>query len=311
VYKRQPRALSRGGIVRVAAGSPLRTVTAALADSGWVRAPALLRAWARFEGLDRRVLPGRYRIPRGASPRQVILRIASGDVERTRVTIPEGWKEKQILDLLADSLEVDSLAVLAVARDTLFLRSSLGLPRARLEGYLFPETYLFPKEYSPRQAIEKIVREGTERFTPEMQARARRIGWTRDSVLILASIVQAEAARSSEMPSIAAVFHNRLRLGWRLDADPTVLYAHERSTGPLRIEDLDIASPYNTYRVTGLPPGPIDNPGEDAIRAVLWPDSTSRMMFFVAKGNGEHHFSRTLAEHERARREIRAARRSE
>jgi UPF0755 protein len=236
----------------------------------------------------------------------VIVEIASGRVETTRLTIPEGWREDRILDALADSLEIPNVGVREAAADSAWIRS-LGIPRPALEGYLFPETYVLPKEYEPRAAIMKMVREADERFDSAMQARANRLGWRRDQVVTLASIVQAEAARTEEMPRIAAVFLNRLREGWKLEADPTVLYALGRTLGPVLYKDLDVDSPYNTYRRGGLPPGPIDNPGADALRAVLWPDSLRNEWYFVASGNGEHTFSRTLAEHDAKRRALHAA----
>jgi UPF0755 protein len=278
----------------------------ALADSGWIRQPRLLAAWGRSAGLDRRILPGRYHFRKGSTPQEALREIASGRVETTRITIPEGWREERILETLADSLEVPADAVRAAAGDSSWIRS-LGLPRPMLEGYLFPETYVFPKTLEPREALRTIVREADSRFDEGMRRRAERIGWSRDRVVILASIVQAEAARLEEMPRIAAVYRNRLRDGWKLESDPTVLYALGRSAGPVTYKDLAVDSPYNTYRVGGLPPGPIDNPGADALKAVLWPDSSREEWYFVAKGDGEHAFTRSLAEHDRMRRAIRAA----
>jgi UPF0755 protein len=293
------------GRVRVPAGASLRSVAEGLADSGWVRQPRLLAWWAGRAGMDRRVQAGRYRLARGASPREVMAQLVSGKVETTRVTIPEGWREEQILRILADSLEIDSGELRAAAGDSVWIRGA-GLPRPRLEGYLFPATYVFPKEAAPRVALERMVREAKTRLTPDLCERAARLGIGPDQAVTFASIVQAEAARIPEMPRIAGVFWRRLRLGWRLEADPTVRYALERFTGPLLYKDLEVDSPYNTYRVRGLPPGPIGNPGMDALRAVLWPDTMGKEMFFVASGDGSHRFSRTLAEHDRARRAVRA-----
>jgi UPF0755 protein len=294
------------GKIHVPPGATLGRVAVTLADSGWVREPRLVSLWARHARLDRKVLPGRYRLARGWSPREVVVEIASGRVETTRLTIPEGWREERTLNALADSLEIPRAEVRRVAADTSWILS-LGLPRPGLEGYLFPETYVLPKEYEARAAIREMIRESDARFDSAMRSRAERLGWTRDQVVILASIVQAEAARSEEMPRIAAVFRNRLREGWKLEADPTVLYALGRTLGPVLYKDLEVESPYNTYRAGGLPPGPIDSPGTDALRAVLWPDSTRNEWYFVASGNGAHAFSRTLAEHNAKRRAFRTA----
>jgi UPF0755 protein len=302
-----PTARSRSGpgTIRVTPGSSLRAVTQDLAAAGWIRNARLLAGWGRRQGIDLRILPGSYRLGRGWSPRRVIEQIASGRVEQTKLTIPEGWREAQVMALLADSLGCETADLRAASADTSWVRG-LGIPRGRLEGYLFPETYILPKGYEPRAAIAMVVREADRRFDAAMRRRARSIGWGRDSVVTLASIVQAEAAREEEMPRIAAVFLNRLRMGWRLEADPTVLYALDRFSGPPLKRDLGVESPYNTYRVRGLPPGPICNPGLAAIRAVLWPDSGRREMFFVATGDGTHTFSRSLREHNLARRRLRA-----
>jgi UPF0755 protein len=296
-----PRSKRAAGIFRVAPGASLRSVASALADSGWIRHPRLLGYWAARQGLDRSVYPGRYRLRRGLTPREVILEIASGSVECARVTIPEGWREAQVLQLLADSLEIPHEDLAASARDADWI-VSLGVPAARLEGYLFPETYVFPKEYGAQAALERMVRESEQRFDAAMRARAAELGLDRNQVVTLASVVQAEAAVEKEMTRIACVFHNRLRRGWRLEADPTVLYALGRFTGPVLERDLAVASPYNTYKVFGLPPGPIGNPGLAALRAALWPDTNPEEMYFVAKGNGQHAFTKTLEDHNRAKR---------
>jgi UPF0755 protein len=294
------------GTIRVAPGASLRAVAEDLGRAGWIGSPRLLAEWGRRRRLDQRIMPGRYRLGQGWPPRRILEEIGAGRVETAKVTIPEGWREAQVLDLLADSLECDPVELRAAALDSPWVRG-LGIASGRLEGHLFPETYILPKEYDPRAALSRMVRESDRRFDPAMRRRAEEIGWGRDSIVTLASIVQAEAALEAEMPRIAAVFLNRLRFGWKLEADPTVLYALGRFAGPPLKRDLEIESPYNTYRVRGLPPGPICNPGSAAIRAVLWPDSGRTEFFFVAKGAGAHAFSRTLREHNQARRRARAA----
>lgn len=293
------------GRIRVPEGASLRKVADLLADSGWVRNPEWVVRYGVREGIDRKIMPGRYRINRGASPREVAGKIGSGEVEMTRVTIPEGRRVKQILPVLAESLEIPLENLQAVARDSAWIQAR-GIPRPSLEGYLFPETYRFAKEADTRGSLARLVAESFRRFDPGMEERARIVGLSRDDVFVLASIVQAEAARVDEMPRIAGVYVNRLRRGWRLEADPTIQYALDRTGGRLLYADLEVESPYNTYRNTGLPPGPIGSPGEDALRAVLWPDTLRREMFFVARGDGYHRFSRSLSEHNRARKEIRA-----
>jgi UPF0755 protein len=300
------RSQERAGLLRVRSGMSLSAVAASLADSGWIRHPRLLAWWGTARGIDRKIQAGRYRLERGWSPRDVIEAIRTGRVETTMVTVPEGWREEAILKLLADSLEVEHAELLEASRDRRWVRE-IGIEAGRLEGYLFPETYAFPKEYDARLAIARMVEEAGEQFDETMHARAEQLGLTAEEIVTLASIIQAEAAREEEMPRISGVFHNRLRHGWKLEADPTVRYALGRFDGRVLYRDLEVDSPYNTYRVGGLPPGPIGNPGFAALRAACWPDSTRGEFYFVAKGNGEHRFSRTLAEHERARRALRNA----
>lgn len=300
------RSKSGPGTVRVKSGASLRAVTQDLAEAGWIGSPRLIAEWGKRRRLDRRIMPGRYRLERGWTPRRIIEDIAAGRVETARITIPEGWREAQVLELLADSLECDRSELRAAAADSSWVRG-LGIAAGRLEGYLFPETYLMPKEFDPRGALAKLVAEADRRFDPAMRGRAAHLGWERGDVVTLASIVQAEAALAEEMPRIASVFLKRIEMGWRLEADPTVLYALDRFTGPPLKRDLGVVSPYNTYRVRGLPPGPICNPGSAAIRAVLWPDSGRTEFYFVAKGGGAHAFSRTLREHNEARRRARIA----
>jgi len=299
------RSLCGDGFVRVQSGTSLRSVAGVLADSGWIRHPRLVACWGRLRGFDRSVQVGCYHLRRGWTPREVFAAIVSGAVDIVQVTIPEGWRESQVLELLADSLKIDRLQLLGAASDTSWIRS-VGIAGGRLEGYLFPETYQFPRQCDAREALARLVEEADHRFDETMRARAAKLGMSRHEVVVLASIVQAEAAVEEEMPRISAVFHNRLAEGWRLEADPTVLYALDRPQGPVFLRDLEAESPYNTYRVVGLPACAISNPGSAALKAALWPDSGRGEYYFVAKGDGEHLFSRTLAEHNRARIQVRA-----
>lgn len=303
------RSLQGAGTVGVPAGASFGRVVDGLARDGWIRSARYAALQGRLSRVDRRLRPGRYRIEKGWTPRRILEELRGGNVMMARFTIPEGWRAEQILPALADSLAVSRDSVLAAASDSAWVHAVTG--RRSLEGYLFPETYFFPKEAEPRAALRRMVRETEERITPAMRERAAKRGLDLHALLTFASVVQAEAAHVPEMPRIAAVFWNRLSMGWKLEADPTVRYALGRFTGPLLYRDLDVVSPYNTYRNGGLPPGPIGSPGDAALRAVLWPDSTRDELFFVARGGGEHAFSRTLAEHNRLKRVARAGGRTD
>lgn len=293
-----PRSMRGSGIFRVAPGASLRSVASALADSGWVRHPRLLGYWAAHRGLDRSVYPGRYRLRRGITPREVILEIASGRVESTRVTIPEGWRETQVLRLLADSLEIPLEELADSARDMDWILS-LGVPATSLEGYLFPETYELARGVPARDIARMMVDHFLTVWGP-IEPIARERGLSMREVVVLASLIEKETGAPEERPLIAAVFLNRLRRGMRLETDPAVIYGIADFDGNLRRVHLqDASNPYNTYQHAGLPPGPIANPGAFALRAVVEP-ATADYLYFVAKKDGTHQFSRTYGEHVRA-----------
>lgn len=178
------------------------------------------------------------------------------------------------------------------------LIESLGIEGYPFEGYLFPETYNFPKGVTAEQIIKKMVDHFRSVFTPAWTERAHAMGFTIHQVVTLASIVEKETSKPEERPLIASVFLNRLKRRMRLESDPTVIYGIKDFDGNLTRKDLRTMSPYNTYRIKGLPPGPIANPGRASIEAVLYP-SEEPYLYFVSKNDGSHHFSPTLREHNR------------
>ena len=211
----------------------------------------------------------------------------------------------RILTTLADSAWVPIDSLRALAADSVWL-DRMGVPGPGLEGYLFPETYWLPRAESPRAALEPLLQQASRFWDDSLSAAASACGMDRRRLWTLASIVEAEAMRPDERARISAVFWNRLRLGMRLESDPTVLFALGRPPGPVRLDDLAVGSPYNTYRVAGLPPGPICSPGRASLRAALWPLVGCQDLFFVARGDGSHVFSRSLEAHNGARRVLRA-----
>jgi UPF0755 protein len=220
------------------------------------------------------------------------------------MTIPEGFTVAQMVPRIAEATGATPDSVEALLADP-ELESELGVPGPGVEGYLFPDTYLF----AGGVPVSEVLRAMAERYhavwTPERRARLAELGMTEQEVVTLASIVQAEARRMEEMPRIAGVYHNRLELGWLLEADPTVLYALGGYRERLLYAAIDSVAdnPYNTYRQGGLPPGPIGAPGEAAIDATLHPRDD--YLFFVARPDGSHVFTRSLAEHNQARADIR------
>jgi UPF0755 protein len=187
---------------------------------------------------------------------------------------------------------------LQLARDPTFI-SSLGLKIDTLEGYLYPDTYKFPRSVKAKEVVATMVDHFRQIFVPEMQARAMELKMTEHEVVTLASVIEKETGADGERAEISAVFHNRLRKRIPLQSDPTVIYGLTGFDGNIRKKDLSTPSPYNTYKVVGLPPGPIANPGLRAIQATLYP-SNSHALYFVSRNDGTHQFSATLAEHNQA-----------
>jgi UPF0755 protein len=289
----------------VPAGAHFRQVTDTLVARELIRTPTLFRLYAKFRGEDRRVRAGPYAIPMGSSWDAILNQLVTGQVEMVALTIPEGWTLRQMAPRLAAFTERETEEVLALLLADNAERR-WDVPGPGLEGYLFPDTYRFAEGTSLESIVQTMVSRYRSAWTPERRARAEALGMTEREVMALASIVQAEAARFSEMPRISAVFHNRLRIGYLLQADPTVQYALGERRSRLLFRDIDSVAdhPYNTYTQRGLPPGPIGAAGDAALEATLWPED-SDFLYFVARPDGTHIFTRSLVEHNRARVEAR------
>jgi UPF0755 protein len=292
--------------VTVAPGASLKSVARDLVDHGLVRRAWTLEFFARAMRDDRGIHRGTYEFTRGTPALEILRDLLEGNVLAVRVTVPEGFNMWQVAGAFAVS-GADSATMLSAMRDEDLVRT-LKIPTGTLEGYLFPDTYEIPFGSDARDIVAQMLTRFHAAWTREFERRAEKIGMTRHQALTLASIVEAEARVPEERAMVSAVYHNRLRIGMKLDADPTVAYARGGYRGRLYYKDLETDSPYNTYRRPGLPPGPICNPGEGAIRAALWPDESLRALYFVARGDGRHEFSETLAQHAAAVRRARAAR---
>jgi UPF0755 protein len=214
------------------------------------------------------------------------------------VTVPEGFAISTIVPLLSRALELPRDSLDIAVRDSA-LRAELGVPTRTLEGYLFPDTYSFPAGTSARDVVRAMVRRFEQAWPAEWDGRLAEVGMTRHQVVTLASIVEKEARLAEERAVIAAVYRNRLRIGMALQADPTVQYALGRHTARVLYKDLEIDSPYNTYKYPGLPPGPIASPGAASLEAALFPADV-RYLYFVAHPDGHHEFRETFGQHEQA-----------
>jgi UPF0755 protein len=291
--------------VVVAPGASARAVAESLSTAKVVRFPTFFRLYLALRGHDRSIKPGTYRLDRKSSWESLLSALVSGKGLVYPVVVPEGYSLREIVALLAQRTPWGEDSLLAAARDPELL-ARLEIPATTLEGYLFPATYAFPHGASARKVVETMVAEFERRWKREWDSRLAALGMTRHQVVTLASIVEREALRSEEAPLIAAVFHNRLKRGIPLQADPTVQYALGAHRSRLLHRDLEIDSPYNTYRRPGLPPGPIGSPGSAAIEAVLFPAQVP-FLYFVAHPDGHHEFRRTFREHLEAIRQLRAA----
>jgi UPF0755 protein len=286
----------RGAMVSVAPGEPFRTTSARLQAAGVVRHAWLLRLWARWQRLDRLVRSGDYRFEQPLSPIDVLAALRSPAAALHRVTIPEGSTLEQIAALLANAGFGAAGQFLCVARDPAFL-VRMDVPGSGLEGYLFPDTYTFSWSTSPERILAAMVERFREQ-TAALQARRLDAGMSENDMVVLASVIEKETGVAAERALVSAVFHNRLRLGMPLQSDPTAMYGRDIHGAPTAA-DMAVDTPYNTYLHPGLPPGPICNPGLASMQAALAPAKVP-YLYFVARKDGTHAFSRTLEEHNRA-----------
>jgi UPF0755 protein len=278
-------------------GESLKEVAEGLGERGIVKSKRLFVLWVKLTGHTKQIKAGEYELSARMPPLEILKKLEKGMVITYAVTVPEGFTMEQIADLLASKGLVKKAQFLDLARDPKVLRH-YGITGQSLEGYLFPDTYHFSRGLPPLTLIDVMVKRFWQMVGP-LRKRADEVGMKMKDVVILASIVEKETGRSEERPTVASVFLNRLKRGMRLDSDPTVIYGLGEFDGHLKKDDLSRKTPYNTYVIRGLTPGPIANPGLDAIKAVLYPAQTD-YLYFVSKNDGSHYFSKTLAEHNRA-----------
>jgi UPF0755 protein len=285
--------------VEIPAGRSVREVAALLEREGLVLNARAFMALAAIRGEAHRIRAGIYRLEAPGSAAGLLGRLVRGDVEFYRITIPEGWNLAQV----AERLDVVGLAqresFLEKARDAAWASELLGFQVNSLEGFLFPDTYLFPPGVGEQHILRSMVRRFQKSLDPEFHARLLELGWSVVQAVTLASLIEKETCAPQERALVSGVFHKRLQMGMRLESDPSVIYGLEGFNGNLRKSDLLVPHPYNTYLFPGLPAGPICNPGQESIRAALFPAETD-YLFFVSRKDGTHHFSRTLGEHIRA-----------
>jgi UPF0755 protein len=288
--------------IEVQSGETLSHVAQRLAGQGILRDPRLLVALGILRGDSGNIKAGEYVVQGSVTPNELLDFLVSGRARFVSLTVPEGFSLMEIADRL-ETRELGRADVfLDLTRDPRFI-ATLNLPvdppPPSLEGFLYPDTYYFHRGASETRLIEAMVQQFNRRAAEVLRAQAAQVGLTPYRALIMASIVEKETAVPAERSLISAVFHNRLRARMRLGSDPTVIYGLTDFDGNLRRMDLLTETPYNTYKIPGLPPTPIANPGLDSIRAAVAPAHVD-YLFFVAKGDGTHVFSKDYRAHSRA-----------
>ncbi len=285
-------------IVVIPPGSGIRAIRSILSQAGLIDDDIRFLVLAKVLGLARTLPAGEFRLTPGQRPGDLLRQLARAKPVAHAVTIPEGLRITEIADIFAAGGWCDRQQFIALSHDTEFIRS-LGLAETdSLEGYLYPDTYLLTRNiHDARTLIAMQVNRFFTKWSELPQNSEQKM--SRHELITLASVVEKETADAAERPLIAAVFLNRLKTGMRLQSDPTVIYGLPEFSGNLRKSDLKTDHPYNTYLIPALPAGPICNPGQQSMEAVLRPSSTD-YLYFVSKNNGSHKFSRNLAEHNQA-----------
>ena len=291
----------RGAVVRdvsFPAGSGIKKLAAELKREGVIRSTWQFIILARLRGVAHRLKAGDYRFTDAMTPGDILRKLATGDVDFRRFTLPEGYSVYQAAEMLEQKGYFKRDEFLAACRDTALLER-LGIRAASVEGYLFPATYNLARNSTAEQLVAQMVGRFRQVYADVTAGGDELGGLSPNRIVTLASIIEKEAVSAGDKPLISSVFFNRLRLGMPLQSDPTAVYGVRAFAGKVTRADICRRSPYNTYLVRGLPPGPIGNPGTDALRAALHPAHSS-YLYFVARQDGTHCFSHTLEEHNRA-----------
>lgn len=292
--------------VTIHRGESFKASTAKLHQAALIQYPYKFRIVARFKGYDKQIKAGEYQLSPTLSPLELLNILTRGKIYLHRLTVPEGYNLHQIAALIAQAgLETEE-NFLEAAQNAATVKTN-GIDAATFEGYLFPNTYYFPKGVKPDQIITKMVHQFWNVFTPEWKKRAQNLNLSVHQIVTLASMIEKETGTASERPLIASVFHNRLKKRIRLASDPTVIYGLKNFDGNITRKHLKTYTPYNTYLIRGLPPGPIANPGIKALEAALYPADT-HFLYFVSKRDNTHKFSKNIKDHYKAVRKYQLSR---
>ena len=284
--------------VRILDGASFKFVAELLTERGLITNTLYFRLLGQWGERDQKIKPGLYIFHTEMRPIDILDMLVMGKISQKEVTFREGLSAREIGKILFQAGLGSGDDFLSATRDPVLLHE-LSIGAESVEGYLFPDTYFFPEGALPEDIIKQMVNRFKSRFDPLIEKQAVESELTQREVVILASIIDKETSASAERPIISAVFHNRLKSGIRLQSDPTVIFGLADFNGNLTRRSLTTPSPYNTYLISGLPPGPIGNPGEAALAAALAPAEVE-YLYFVSKNDGTHYFSKTLEEHNAA-----------
>ncbi len=286
-------------LIKIKSGSSVKAIADTLEKHNIISNAEDFIFTVKLFGNTAKLKAGAYRLTSGLSSYRAMKLIVKGKVSSVNIVIPEGSTSYHIASIFSKKLEIDSTNFINLINNLQFI-SSLNLNIRSLEGYLFPNTYSFFWGITAEEAIKILVNEFNQNFSDSLKTNALETGWSVHQIVTLASIIEGEAMVDSERALISAVYHNRLQQGMLLQADPTIQYIIPDGPRRLLKRDLEIDSPYNTYRYRGLPPGPVNNPGLQSILAAIHPAAVD-YIYFIAKGDGAHIFSRTWSEHLRAK----------
>jgi UPF0755 protein len=285
-------------IVILKPGQGFNSFSERLREKGIIKNSAKFKLFARIKGSDKNIKAGEYNLSPSMTPKKILEIMVNGKVRFHKLTIPEGYNLRQIARTVADAGFSTEAIFLNSATDPNLVHN-YGIEAETFEGYLFPDTYYFPKDATAEKIISTMVKRFRLIFKPEWKDRAKALDFSIHQVVTLASIIEKETGVAFERPLISSVFHNRLKRRMRLESDPTVIYGIKDFGGNLTRKHLNEPTPYNTYQIKGLPPGPIANTGIKSIEAVLYPADT-KFLYFVSKKDRTHHFATNIKDHNKA-----------
>jgi len=285
-------------LVDIPTGSSFLEVTEILNQAGLVKHRIFFYSLTIIKNARRHIRAGEYEFNTSMTPIAMINKLIRGEIKEYIILIPEDFSMKEIADRLYSEKLINKEIFFELARDKDFLKS-LNIKAESIEGYLFPDTYYFNRSMNTRQIMKRMVDRFWEKVTPEMIKKAQELGFNTHQFVTFASIIGKESGDDAEKPFIAAVFRNRLKKKMRLQSDPTAVYDMDSFNGKVLRSHLRRNSPYNTYVIRGLPPGPIANPGVTSLQATLNP-APANYLYFVSKKDGSHFFSDSLKEHNKA-----------